>query len=82
MKDFCIERKRALENAQKEQEEIESEAQEATEYTGENITPGYPSPQADSNLYKWTDENGVIHITNKVDSIPAEYLEKVEQSTN
>jgi len=82
IKDICIERKRKLENTQKEQEELENQAQEAPENITEESAPEYPPSQPDSNIYKWTDENGVLHITNRADSIPADKQEQVEQSSD
>ena len=51
--------------------------------TQEDInTEEYPPSPSDSNIYRWTDENGVIHITNDKDSIPIEYREQLQQGTN
>ena len=82
LKDFCLERKRKLEDAEKVQKELENEIEETEEYPGDDTFPEYPVPSSDTNIYKWTDKDGVIHITNKIDSIPTEYLEQVEHSTN
>jgi hypothetical protein len=82
LKDFCLERRRKFEDAEKVQKELENEIEETEEYSGGDTFPEYPMPSSDSNIYKWTDKDGVIHITNKIDSIPPEYLEQVEQSTN
>ena len=64
------------------QKELENEIEETEEYPGDDTFPEYPVPSSDTNIYKWTDKDGVIHITNKIDSIPTEYLEQVEHSTN
>jgi hypothetical protein len=73
----CLKRKRKQHKAQ---EELESQAQDAQESTGGEVENSL-SP-SDSVIYKWTDKNGVIHITNKKDSIPWEYQEQLEQGTN
>ena len=88
----CIRRKRALEEEQKVQEELESQPVVAPplryrnlgeeQETQEDTTTEYPSSPSDSNIYTWTDENGVVHITNDKDSIPPEYREQIEKGTN
>jgi len=82
LKDFCLERKRRLEDVENVRKELEDEIEETEEYPGGDTFLEYPVPPSDSNIYKWTDKDGVIHITNKIDSIPPEYLEQVEHSTN
>ena len=82
LKDFCLERKRKLEDAENVQKELENEMEETEEYSGGDTFPEYATSPSDSNIYKWTDKDGVIHITNKIDSIPPEYLEQVKHGTN
>ena len=81
LKDFCLERKRKLEDAEKVQNDLENEMEETEEYSG-GYTFENPPSLSDSNIYEWTDEDGVIHFTNKKDSIPPEYLEQVEHGTD
>jgi len=81
VKDSCIKRKRKLEDEQKAQEELEDQAQESQEYIGEETSSDFPQ-SSDKDIYRWTDENGVLHMTNNINSIPPEYLDQVEQSTD
>lgn len=73
----CIKRKRKQKKAQ---EELESQAEEFQEDTITDTK--YPSSQADSIIYKWTDKDGVINITNNKDSIPPEYQEQLEEGAD
>jgi uncharacterized protein DUF4124 len=36
-----------------------------------------PSSNTRSRIYKWVDKNGVVHLTNNIDSIPSEYRDKL-----
>ena len=73
----CIKRKRKL---KKVQEELESQAEEIQEDATTDTK--YPSSPSDSIIYKWTDKDGVINITNNKDSIPREYRGQLEAQTN
>jgi hypothetical protein len=44
----------------------------------ESISVGSPSaPAKKGPVYKWVDDKGVIHVTNNLGSVPAEYLDKI-----
>jgi hypothetical protein len=44
----------------------------------ESISVGSPSaPAKKGPVYKWVDDKGVIHVTNDLGSVPAEYLDKI-----
>ena len=73
----CINRKRKQNKAQ---EELESQLRETQEDTTRDA--GYVSSPSESIIYKWTDKDGVINITNNKDSIPPEYREQLETPTN
>lgn len=36
-----------------------------------------PIPVSDNPIYKWKDENGVMHMTNDLGSVPAKYRDQV-----
>ena len=74
----CIKRKRSLEDEQNTEEGLQIQIEE----TQEDTAIEYPSSTSDSNIYTWTDKNGVVHITNDKDSIPPEYREQIEKGTN
>lgn len=38
---------------------------------------GSPPPSSGSNMYKWVDGNGEIHVTNNPNNIPEEYRDQV-----
>ncbi len=38
---------------------------------------GYTSPARKGGLYTWKDENGVVHVTNDLGSVPLEYQDQV-----
>jgi hypothetical protein len=48
----------------------------------EDTPTEYPLSSSNSSIYVWKDTNGVIHITNQVESIPPEYREQYEQQAN
>jgi hypothetical protein len=73
----CINRKRKQNKAQ---EELESQLRETQEDTTRDTE--YVSSPSDSIIYKWTDKDGVINITNNKDSIPPEYRDRIEEGTN
>ena len=73
----CINRKRKQNKAQ---EELESQLRETQEHT--TTDSEYVSSPSDSIIYKWTDKDGVINITNNKDSIPPEYRDRIEEGTN
>lgn len=73
----CIKHKRKQKKAR---EELESQAEEILEEATADTK--YPSLPSDSIIYKWTDKDGVINITNNKNSIPPEYREQLEQDTN
>lgn len=74
----CIKRAQKRENEEKKQEELENQVQVKQEEPARSplLLP------SDNKIYKWTDKNSVIHLTNDKDSIPAEYLEQVERGSN
>jgi hypothetical protein len=54
---------------------------------GLNVTPGPPPPSGDAvpasgptnaGIYKYIDQNGVVHFTDRYESIPAEYQNQIE----
>lgn len=74
----CIRHAQKRENEEKKQEELENQVR----IKQEEPTTSPPLLPSDNKTYKWTDKNGVIHLTNDKDSIPAEYLEQVERGSN
>ncbi|HSE84324.1 MAG TPA: hypothetical protein VLB01_07235 [Thermodesulfobacteriota bacterium] len=67
-----------------EETQEETDLEETTFDTGmeEPIEePVEPAPSLSSgrsgNLYRWVDKNGVLHVTNDIGSIPAEYRQQV-----
>lgn len=40
-----------------------------------------PGSQAETNIWKWTDENGTVHLTDSSSRIPEEFQDQVEKST-
>ena len=46
-----------------------------TEITGNNIDS---RPASSSNIFKWVDDEGVVHVTNNLGSIPEKYRDQVE----
>jgi hypothetical protein len=92
IRDNCIKRKRNLEkqntqtqstsapplqyrNLDEEQKDIDNKVQESQE------DPIYEPIPSDTKIYKWTDKNGVVHMTNKKESIPPEYLDQIKEDS-
>lgn len=62
-------------------EEQESAAETTQAQVEEEPTLKYIplSPSGKTQIYVWTDESGVIHITNIIDSVPPEYRDKAKK---
>src|SRR5262249_51510826 len=43
--------------------------------------PGDPPSTRRSELYRWTDEDGVLHMTDRLDSVPQQYRSRLKQSS-
>ena len=48
---------------------------EDTENTANDIDS---RPASGYSLFKWVDDEGVVHVTNNIGSIPAKYRDQVE----
>jgi Domain of unknown function (DUF4124) len=47
---------------------------------GEQPTSGNGSPARHTQFYRWTDEQGVVHLTNQPDAVPAKYRTQAKQT--
>ena len=47
---------------------------------GEQPTSGNGSPARHLQFYRWTDEQGVVHLTNEPDTVPAKYRTQAKQT--
>lgn len=69
-----------------EEEEVEKTLEETTEAgieTGEfGKKEESPRPHTrESKIYRWTDENGVLHLTNDIGSVPQKYRQQVKMES-
>jgi Domain of unknown function (DUF4124) len=39
-----------------------------------------PAPPGEQQFYRWTDEQGVVHLTNEPDAVPAKYRTQAKQT--
>ncbi|HEX3036653.1 MAG TPA: DUF4124 domain-containing protein [Thermodesulfobacteriota bacterium] len=69
--------RKAIEEEIQEEEAIQEETtfETDTEESAESISSF--SPGRVGEIYKWVDKNGVLHVTNDLGSVPAEYRQQV-----
>ncbi|HEX9831098.1 MAG TPA: hypothetical protein VGA94_05370 [Thermodesulfobacteriota bacterium] len=70
------EKKMSEEAAEETSEETDTGSSEI-ESDSESSPIGYTSPGKTAGLFTWRDENGVVHVTNDLGSVPTKYQEQI-----